>query len=242
MDTSSSSTNQYHTEPVLLKNILEKGISELEAGSAISYHGLDLIDGYLNLEEIEDLRQTANSNTSKAFIIGNKNTFNIGDQIRVQIELYDGFGHRLRTGGDALRIWMVDIDQGANSTGYVIDHGNGSYIGVVRALWKGNPEIKISIATTKEHISVIMKQIHDRGVLYYLTGKFQDKNLGITEVTNCTTIPRVKGYRSVCNLTSMNFGMAWYCGKPAIVSCKNWVSYVGSRVNQFSKIAKQLVE
>jgi len=37
---------------------------------------------------------------------------------------------------------MVNPFIKANSSGFVIDHGNGSYTGLVKALWKGHFPIK----------------------------------------------------------------------------------------------------
>ena len=44
------------------------------------------------------------------------------------------------------------------------------------------------------------------------------------QVTLCSFIPVIPGYRDVCNLTSDNRGLAWYCGRPTALGleCKHW--------------------
>ena len=44
------------------------------------------------------------------------------------------------------------------------------------------------------------------------------------QVTLCSFIPVIPGYRDVCNLTSDNRGLPWYCGRPTApgLECKHW--------------------
>ena len=44
------------------------------------------------------------------------------------------------------------------------------------------------------------------------------------QVTLCSFIPVIPGFPEVCNLTSLNSGMPWYCGKPSKpgLACYHW--------------------
>jgi len=48
-----------------------------------------------------------------------------------------------------------------------------------------------------------------------MTAIFESKTWWVTsEETSCNVDNYVAGYDEICNLTEMNFGIPWYCGKP----------------------------
>jgi hypothetical protein len=78
----------------------------------------------------------------------------------------------VKYGGDLLKIWMRESDKDAGSTGYVIDHHNGNYTGVLRALWSDSPIIKIMLSFPKETIGLFVHNIYKNGILFKLDGVF----------------------------------------------------------------------
>ena len=44
------------------------------------------------------------------------------------------------------------------------------------------------------------------------------------QVTLCSFIPAVPGFPELCNLTALNSGLPWYCGKPSEpgLGCHHW--------------------
>ncbi|XP_052104820.1 NXPE family member 3-like [Mytilus californianus] len=106
-------------------------------------------------------------------IINNKSvTFTTGDIITLKIILHNERGDVLTDGGDFIKIWMTE--KGAGSVGYVVDYGNGTYIGVIKALWSGSPHIKISLSFPKESIGLFVNYMYRNGMLRTLKGVFKN--------------------------------------------------------------------
>ncbi|XP_033733102.1 NXPE family member 3-like [Pecten maximus] len=169
-----------------------------------------------------------NISTSVITIRNNTSEVRIGDDVIVDIDLYNGEGERTTRGGDMLRVWLKEPSRHASVSGYVIDHDNGSYTGVVKAMWAGNPELMFSIANTKEHIGIFMNIVHKYGLIKFLRARFMKGNL--TEITLCSIIPNIPDVTDYCNFTTQNFNFSFFCGKPKHMNldCKDWVLYAAS--------------
>ncbi|XP_060067795.1 NXPE family member 3-like [Ylistrum balloti] len=159
--------------------------------------------------------------------------------ISVRIDLYNGYGERLHTDGDLLRIWMTDTSNNANVNGYVTAIGNGSYIGQVMAVWKGKSVIKISIANTKEQIGLVLQYVEKYGLLRNIEATFRSADTNISENTQCSVKPV---YGEICNFTEENHGLHWYCGRPrdTQLTCRDWRATTGTNCNSLSPIALKL--
>ncbi|XP_046556195.1 NXPE family member 1-like [Haliotis rubra] len=152
-------------------------------------------------------------------IIGDRSSFSLGEIIKVQIDLLKGENDRKHIGGDYVRLWMEDKTNGAFVSGDVIDHGNGSYTGVLKALWVGQANIRVFLAGTREEILLYYK-------LYRLYSSIWTINAGfgageVSERTHCST-SAFDGDQ--CNMTSWNGGLPWFCKKPSTehLGCDTW--------------------
>ncbi|XP_063425383.1 NXPE family member 1-like [Mytilus trossulus] len=162
-------------------------------------------------------------------IINNKSaTFTTGDIITLRIILHNKNGDVVTESGDFLKVWMSEKGKGAGSAGYIVDHGNGTYIGVIKALWRGSPHIKISLSFSKESIGLYVNYIHRNGMLRAVKGIFKNArgeigkgSCGIHTLTNITN--------SICDFTSLNYGMRWFCLLPNATGfdCSDWYSVTG---------------
>lgn len=195
---------------------------------------------YLKISNVNDLKRLASNIYSVQSFMNNKSTFRVGESIYVRIVLHDGYGKRLRQGGDILRIWLKDPAHGSNVNGYVIDHDNGTYTGVVRALWKGMAKVKTTIANTKEHVGIVMSYIDKHGLFHDHAATY--KNNKVTERARCSTKPDVYGLKNMCNMTSYNFGLHWYCGRPnsSSLTCDDWTHINGHKTHRLSPIGNQI--
>jgi hypothetical protein len=137
----------------------------------------------------------------------------IGDSINVTIVLYSGYRERRTIGGDYLRVWMAEPSKKAISCAHIIDHNNGSYSAILKALWVGTPDLVISLVNAREAIRAMYAVRKQESTLRYIIGQF--KKGTHFENTRCLPTPTVPGYQHACNLTNLNYGMSWFCGKPS---------------------------
>jgi hypothetical protein len=128
---------------------------------------------------------------------------------------------------------MREFDKDAGSTGYVIDHHNGNYTGVLRALWSGSPIIKIMLSFPKETIGLFVDNIYKNGILFKLDGVFKNNN-GERNVGVCGIHQRTE--KSGCNFTSRNYGMRWFCSLPEEegFACDDWYGPKATMETTFS--------
>lgn len=217
-----------------------------QVSRSIATDALAQLEGYQQINEISDLRQAASGKTSIWKLADNKKHYKLGETIQTLITLYDGWGRRLLTGGDLLRIWTVNPFIKANSSGFVIDHGNGSYTGLVKALWKGHLEIRLSLATTKEHTGIFLNRLSKYGLSTSIIATFTKMLNGrrIQDKSSCSIISFIPGYNDTCNFTTINYNMSWFCGKPSLthLSCKDWTTYSGGRLYFFNKLELDLMK
>ncbi|XP_033732951.1 NXPE family member 3-like [Pecten maximus] len=193
-------------------------------------HALEQIDRYMMFTDFTDFLSLVNISTSVVTIRNDKSDVRIGDDVIVDIDLYNGRGERATRGGDMLRVWLREPTRHASVSGYVIDHDNGSYTGVVKAMWAGNPELMFSIANTKEHIGIFMNIVQKYGLIRFLRAGFIKGKL--TESTLCSVIPNIPNVTEYCNFTSQNFNMSFFCGKPKQMNCGDWTVY--ERASRYS--------
>ncbi|KAL8613146.1 hypothetical protein ACOMHN_042955 [Nucella lapillus] len=154
----------------------------------------------------------------------------VGQNITVRVVLKDALRRPVLKGGHQVRVWMEGRDKKVPRSLAVdaIDLGNGTYMATIPILWPGPIEVKAALQRPREFnrlalsLMNIMKMINGI-VASYVSGKKD-------EVTLCSFIPVVPGYHQVCNLTSLNGDLPWYCGRPSTpgIKCSDWAwsSYV----------------
>ncbi|XP_033733154.1 NXPE family member 3-like [Pecten maximus] len=196
---------------------------EIDVRRTLPKHASDQIDRYMKLTDFKDYLSLVNISTSVVTIRNNNSDVRIGEDVIVDIDLYDGRDERSTRGGDMLRVWLREPSRHASVSGYVIDHDNGSYTGVVKPMWAGNPELMFSIGNTKEHIGIFMNIVHKYGVIQFLRAGFIKGKL--TESTLCSVIPNIPNVTDYCNFTAQNFNMSFFCGKPKQMNCGDWAVY-----------------
>ena len=213
---------------------------------SISKNVLSTLSSYYQLREIANLNQTASNLTSSWKLQENRSNYTLGESIKVSIVLHDGLGRPLTSGCDFLRIWAVNPSLKASTAGYIIDNRNGSYTGVIKALWCGQMEIRLSLATTKEHVGVFLNKVSQYGLSVPFWASFSrtinDKEE--VECTRCSTIPDIRGSQQICNFTRTNFNMSWYCGKPTnqYLNCEHWKYYDKNSPEIFTELELQLMQ
>ncbi|XP_045202402.2 NXPE family member 3-like [Mercenaria mercenaria] len=139
--------------------------------------------------------------------------------IVVAIETYDMKNNSKTVGDDVIVVWASQSDGDGLVSGHVIDHKNGSYTGTVKVFWTGFTKVNVKLASSLENTCLRLKALKKYGNTVFamqkawgIRGTFRT-NL-IREDTVCGTNQKIFGFKDVCNFTSLNGGMSWFCGKP----------------------------
>ncbi|XP_069119727.1 NXPE family member 3-like isoform X2 [Argopecten irradians] len=180
---------------------------------------------------------------TKVTVVPHPDVIRVGDSFQVNIQLFCTDGKPVNMGGDYLKMWLKEPDLQANVNGHVKDHGNGTYTGVVLLPWKGHPEVTVSIANTRHHISLIMRYLEEHGTLNTMASKFIDASGKYMEDLVCSPKPDVDlegcGFRDRCNSTNYNYGLPWFCCKPKskFLTCDDIKTQESRDHTSLSKIA-----
>ncbi|XP_046363439.2 NXPE family member 3-like isoform X1 [Haliotis rufescens] len=176
----------------------------------------------VNDSNVNDVTTHASGSLSRMSLSDIKHTYQNNEMVKIKILLFDR-GNRSKTrGGDMLVVWMKDPQRGAASAGTVTDHGNGTYTGVLRALWTGRAIIRAAMISSRERMTHIYRSFRN--------GYF-GKNIVCTFRSNITK-ETTSGYMDMrymkkhpfCNLTADYFGVTFYSGKPQTkgLGCHDW--------------------
>ncbi|XP_071116858.1 NXPE family member 3-like [Haliotis cracherodii] len=153
-----------------------------------------------------DLNRLPSEVQSRVVHTSSKTVYNLGETVKVKILLYDAFKRPLHRGGDILTVSM-DGQNGASSAGRIIDHHNGSYTGILRAMWTGSCTIVANILCTRESFAMTYQLINGFRTSMNLTCVFELEALRETTLAYPSPAP-FPGQR-LCNLTAENYGMPW---------------------------------
>ncbi|XP_071102189.1 NXPE family member 4-like [Haliotis cracherodii] len=167
-----------------------------------------------------DKGKCTSAKSSKMTLLNDKAVFVIGDEIRVNIDTYDYHGNKRHIGGDFFRLWMENTELGAAVAGHVIDHNDGSYTGVFRALWEGTASIRCFVERRKEEIAMFYDIMEKKHALWVPKREFVSN--GFVESTECSIKP--DKFQRYCNYTDMNYGFPWFCARPRQpeLQCEDW--------------------
>lgn len=171
---------------------------------------------------LTDVKRVADPAHSYACVLNDPPEYRLGERIIVNVNLRNGFGDKLTTGGDEVRVMMKGKNKDAGLAGHVTDHNNGSYTAHVIAGWTGQSDIKIYILP--KEIKNYFQHVRNDTIPRVIYGGFRRGKT--IRYTACDTRSNIllKMYPQICNLTTANYGIGWYCGKPDSlnVSCSDW--------------------
>ena len=140
--------------------------------------------------------------------------------VDVGIYLYDGYRNAKTKGGDVILLWAERRPSGGQAPGHVTDQMNGTYSGRVSIHWSGQTRIFVKLASAKENLCLRFKAMKKYGNSVYALKTpygihYRFFRFSAIEYTRCSPHNFVYGYKSLCNFTSLNGGLSWFCGKPS---------------------------
>ncbi|XP_069803305.1 NXPE family member 1-like isoform X2 [Dendropsophus ebraccatus] len=164
---------------------------------------------------------TTSAQNSKGFIINPQNSYCVGDQLTVQVDVFDYLGKRKTYGGDYLRARIYDPVKGAGSSGRIEDFNNGTYHVHFILLWEGKVVVTVFLMHPSEVISALWKSRNSwYGQLDY-SGKFTSGNKEV--VTKCGFVLDKKD--ELCEYADHENEEYFYCVKPQNFSCESFTDF-----------------
>ncbi|XP_056391792.1 NXPE family member 4-like isoform X3 [Hyla sarda] len=164
------------------------------------------------------LNGSTSANNSKLSIVNRRNRYCPGEDLVVQVDMYDHLGNRKTYGGDFITSRLFSPKLGAAVSGRVEDFHNGSYHVYFPLHWVDRNETKVSIRLwhPSEGIAVLWRARHaSLGVLGF-NGRY--KYLGKEAITNCHF--QLNTAEEVCEYKDEFYEEAFYCIKPKDIPCE----------------------
>ena len=126
---------------------------------------------------------------------------------------------RKTVGGDMFLLWAEQTNGDGRTVGHVTDNGNGTYTGIIKFQWTGKTAIKVKLGCTLENFCRRKNAMVKYGnsvfaikIPWGMKSMFQNNHT--REETRCGIYDKIQGYYTLCNLTHLNDGSPWFCGKP----------------------------
>ncbi|XP_078540275.1 NXPE family member 2-like [Lissotriton helveticus] len=153
----------------------------------------------------------------KVSIINPRDSYCIGDNVTIQIDVFDYLGNRKKYGGDFLRARIYSPDLEAGASGKIVDFHNGTYCVQFILFWEGKVKVSLFVIHSSEAVAALWR---GRNTGYnYIDHK--------VKYTNATHDVEAKcGYdldteEEVCNLMEDLDEYPFYCIRPAHMSCSS---------------------
>ncbi|XP_040297342.1 NXPE family member 4-like [Bufo bufo] len=161
-------------------------------------------------------RSTSGKN-SIVSIVNKRVQYCVGEDLVVQVDMYDYLGNRKTHGGDFIRSRLFSPELGAAVSGRVEDFLNGSYHIHFPLQWADDKaKVSIRLWHPSEEIAALWRSRHaSQGVLGY-HGRYE--YLGKQAISYCGFLPNAA--EEVCEYKDEFYEEAFYCIKPKDLPCE----------------------
>ncbi|XP_044133623.1 NXPE family member 4-like [Bufo gargarizans] len=182
---------------------------------------------------------TTSATNSRVFIKTPQNRYCVGEQLVVQVDVYDYLGKRKTYGGDYLRARISNPDTKAGACGRIEDLNNGTYHIHFTLFWEGKVVVTVFLMHPSEAVSALWRSRNSwYGNVAYL-GKFTSK--GKEMVTKCGYDLNKKD--ELCEYADHENEEYFYCVKPQNFSCETYTEFKNWKTlaTQLSKLENSLL-
>ena len=136
---------------------------------------------------------------AKVQLVSPRDFYQVGDRILLRVDLYDQRGNIRTEGGDEVRIWLKDPEQGHSTAAEVTDLGNGSYTGEATLKWTGLTHVRASLAYSREFLRMVIELRHGVLSTRWIIAKFINKQGNVSEVgaKQSVVFSQIKIYKNI---------------------------------------------
>nr|XP_060643444.1 NXPE family member 4-like [Anolis sagrei ordinatus] len=162
-----------------------------------------------------DISTTTSAKNSKATVLNPKDSYCVGEDLVVQLDLYDRSGNRKKCGGDFLRARIYSLSLKAGASGNITDFGNGTFLVNFTLFWEGDARVSILLIHPSEGVSALWAARKKGSDKIGFVGKFLN---GTSEVTaECGF--HLSRNAELCEYLDERDQEAFFCLKPKHVPC-----------------------
>ncbi|XP_069470610.1 NXPE family member 1-like isoform X2 [Ambystoma mexicanum] len=161
------------------------------------------------------LNRTTSAEKSKVTILDPKDKYCIGDNLTVQIDVYDFSGKRKEYGGDFIRARIYSPEVKAGASGIIVDLKNGSYHVHFTLFWEGKVRVSLLLMHPSEGVSALWRARNQGYKNVYWMGKFVNGTRDVQ--TECGL--KFHTMEELCEYPNHCDGEIFYCIKPEHVPC-----------------------
>ncbi|XP_069838254.1 NXPE family member 4-like [Dendropsophus ebraccatus] len=163
--------------------------------------------------------QTSNGKNSKTSIVNPREVYCVGEDLVVQVDMYDHAGNKKSYGGDFLRPRLISPNLGAAVSGTVEDFKNGSYHVHFPLYWAGTVNINILLFYPSEGVAAVWRSRHSSQGVIGFQGKFE--KFGKTATATCGfKLPEVDG-KEICEYKDTLYEEVFECYKIQDFPCES---------------------
>ncbi|KAE8592190.1 hypothetical protein XENTR_v10018680, partial [Xenopus tropicalis] len=157
-----------------------------------------------------------NGKNSKAFIVNSREKYCVGEDLVVQLDMYDSLGNRKTYGGDFILTRIFSPESHATISGRIEDFNNGTYSVYFPLHWQGRVKFSAMLFHPSEGISALWRSRHSSSGVIGFSGRFV--HLNEEAVTTCGFNLETK--EEVCEYLDPDDEEAFYCIKPKNLPCE----------------------
>ncbi|OCT72370.1 hypothetical protein XELAEV_18035348mg [Xenopus laevis] len=165
--------------------------------------------------QFDHLHNTSCARNSRATVINAKDKYCIGDNLTIEIVMYDFIGNKKHYGGDFIRARIFNTKLAAGATGRIEDYNNGTYHVYFTLFWEGQVEVSLLLYHSSEAVSALWRSRNQGYGLIKFIGTFENGSKYVT--TECGFQVDKAGEK--CTYEDTKYNELFYCTKPANLSC-----------------------
>ncbi|KAM4652102.1 NXPE family member 2-like [Discoglossus pictus] len=186
------------------------------------------------------LNRTTDGRSSKASVANPREKYCVGEDLVVQLDMYDYLGNRKTYGGDFIMPRIYSNELGASVSGRVEDFNNGTYHVHFPLYWAGKVKVSTKLFHPSEGTSALWRARHASLGVIGFKGKFA--SLTQEAVTTCGF--KLNTDKEVCEYVDQENEEALYCIKPENLPCDclRDMTAIKQTVSYLSKGEKQLFQ
>ncbi|XP_078507378.1 NXPE family member 1-like [Lissotriton helveticus] len=159
--------------------------------------------------------QTTSASHSRATILNPKNSYCVGDNLTVQVQVYDFSSNQKEHGGDNLRARIYSPELKAGASGAIEDLNNGTYHIHFTLFWEGKVRVSILLMHSSEAVSALWRARKKGYEKLYWIGKFVNGTKDVQ--AECGF--KLNSTEELCEYTHHCHGEVFYCLRPSRVPC-----------------------
>ncbi|XP_069470624.1 NXPE family member 4-like isoform X2 [Ambystoma mexicanum] len=184
--------------------------------------------------------QTTSVEKSRAVLINPRSNYCTGENLTIQLDMFDYNGNRKNHGGDFFIARIYSPELGASASGKIEDFHSGIYHVHFTLFWVGKVKMSIRLLHPSEALPSLWKARNQGYGNVDFTGTFLNRTHEVT--TNCSF--QIQTEEKLCEYIDERDGEYFCCIKPDHVPCEafSYMMSVNNKHSYLSHLEQTLIE